>query len=391
MTPAARVQAAIEILDDILAGRPAEQALTRWARGARYAGSKDRAGVRDHVFQALRCKRSYAALGSGETGRGLMIGALRDCGQDPGEIFTGMRHAPAALTAEEAEHPARALSVAEARDLPDWLWPRFEASLGVDASAQAHALRQRAPIVLRVNMHVHNVAQATEILCEGGIKATPCDIAETALTVTEGARRVAQSRAYLEGAVELQDGSSQAAMAGLDLAPGGRMLDYCAGGGGKVLALAARNPGVEWFAHDADPTRMSDLPARAARAGVAVSTLERGDVASHGPYDMVLCDAPCSGSGTWRRAPDAKWRLTPERLSELADLQLEILLEAADHVAPGGQLVYATCSVLEEENEATIARFTSDQPGWHARMTRRWPIGPEGDGFFLCVLSKGEG
>jgi 16S rRNA (cytosine967-C5)-methyltransferase len=391
MTPAARVQAAIEVLDDILAGRPAEQALTRWARGARYAGSKDRAGVRDHVFQALRCKRSYAALGGGETGRGLMIGALQDCGQDPGEIFTGMRHAPATLTAEEAAPPARALSVAEAHDLPDWLWPRFEASLGVDASAQALALRQRAPIVLRVNLHMNEVAQATELLREDGIEATLCDIAETALIVTEGARRMAQSRAYLEGAIELQDGSSQAAMAGLDLAPGGRMLDYCAGGGGKVLALAARNAGAEWFAHDADPARMSDLPARAARAGVAVSTLERGDVARHGPYDMVLCDAPCSGSGTWRRAPDAKWRLTAERLSELADLQLEILLEAADHVAPGGQLVYATCSVLKEENEATIARFTSDQPGWHTRMTRRWPIGPEGDGFFLCVLSQAEG
>ncbi|MEQ8868586.1 MAG: RsmB/NOP family class I SAM-dependent RNA methyltransferase [Roseovarius sp.] len=342
--------AAIAVLDQVLDGQPAEQSLTRWARGARYAGSKDRAAVRDHVFQALRCLRSYACLGGARTGRGVMIGAIRAEDTDPETLFTGEVHAPAPLTPEERTAGAPPEADGDRLDLPDWLVTAFRETLGNEAEAAAHALRSRAPVTLRVNIRLKNLSQAIEFLKEEGISAHPVDIAPTALIVSSGARRIAGSAAYRDGIVELQDGSSQAAMHALTLAPGSRVLDYCAGGGGKTLALAARHDAT-WFAHDAEPARMKDLPPRAARAGCDVTLLSAADLAGHATYDLVLCDVPCSGSGTWRRAPEAKWRLAPGRLSELTKLQTEILERAAALVRPGGTLVYTTCSILRAENE----------------------------------------
>ncbi|WP_111735053.1 RsmB/NOP family class I SAM-dependent RNA methyltransferase [Roseovarius amoyensis] len=383
MTPGARVAAAIGVLDAVLDGQPAEQALTGWARGARYAGSGDRAAVRDHVFQALRCRRSYACLGGAETGRGLMFGALRAAGSDPDTLFTGAGHAPPPLDAAERQAGRAPESDGERMDMPDWLVEAFRASLGDGAEAAAQALRQRAPVILRVNERINSVPQVIEKLSQDDIEAEPVTIAPTAVRVTRNARRVARSAAYLDGGVELQDGSSQAAMAALDVPTGARVLDYCAGGGGKVLALAARAEAT-WYAHDADVGRMKDLPARAARAGVQVHCLAPGQVARHAPYDLVLCDVPCSGSGTWRRAPDAKWRLDPDRLTELTRLQLAILQEAAALVAPGGELAYATCSLLRPENESVIKKFTEETVGWKYFFTARWPVSDEGDGFFLA-------
>ncbi|WP_397541998.1 RsmB/NOP family class I SAM-dependent RNA methyltransferase [Roseovarius salis] len=385
MTPGARVAAAIAVLDRVLADDPAEACLTNWARGARYAGSKDRAAVRDHVFQALRCRRSYACLGGAATGRGLMIGMLRDAGTDPGTLFTGLGHAPPPLAPAERTAGAPPVAEGDRMDLPDWLVGEFRDSLGDDACTAARALRDRAPVMLRVNRRMNSVSQAIEMLMEDGIQARQADIADTAVVVTANARRVGLSSAYQEGCVELQDGSSQAAMARLHVPAGARVLDYCAGGGGKVLALAARADAM-FLAHDADAGRMTDLPARARRAGVRVDILAPGKAAEQAPYDLVLCDVPCSGSGTWRRAPDAKWRMTPARLESLRAIQAEILRTAMPLVRPGGLLAYATCSVLRSENEAQIARFTAECPGWRVEEEVRWPIGPNGDGFFLAQL-----
>ena len=386
MTPAARVQAAIDILDRVLAGAAAEQALTAWARGARYAGSKDRAAVRDHVFQALRCKRSYAARGGAETGRGIMLGQLRARGVLAQDIFTGEGHAPAALT-EDEDRAGAVPHGAAAFDLPDWLWFRFEAGLGrTEAQHVAELLQERAPVALRVNPRMNSSEQAIEILSKEGIEVRRLDDPETALIVTSNARRVAQSEAYTTGLVELQDASSQAAMAALSIAPGARVLDYCAGGGGKVLAMAARVDGT-WFAHDVAVERMRDLPARAARAGVRVDCLTTKELQECAPFDLVLCDVPCSGSGTWRRAPEAKWRLTPERLLELQRMQADILAQASRLVRPGGHLAYATCSVLREENEAQIVAFLDENSGWSQMFDHRWPVSSTQDGFFLSSLT----
>lgn len=386
MTPGARVAAAIGVLDEVCGGDPVERALTNWARGARYAGSGDRAVVRDHVFTVLRRWRSCAARGGGDGGRALLIGSLREQGIDPDGIFTGEGHAPAVLgDAERAS--GRVPSEAEARDLPDWLWPHFRNALGEDAAQAVRLLRHRAPVTLRVNARRMSSPAAQVALASEGIVCHPLDEVKTALQVSEGERRILSSSLYRSGDIELQDASSQAAMEALDLPPGARVLDYCAGGGGKTLALAARIE-ADWFAHDVSARRMSDLPARATRAGVTVRLCETQELQGFAPFDAVLCDVPCSGSGTWRRGPQAKWDLTPERLADLTRMQLEILAQAAQLVAPGGRLIYCTCSVLIEENESVVGRFSSDFHGWKRAGARRWPISEIGDGFFCEQLIR---
>lgn len=385
MTPAARVQASIEILDQILDGAPVEKALTGWARRSRFAGSKDRAAVRDHVFDALRCKRSFAALGGACTGRGLMIGAIRAKDGDVDTLFTGDRHAPAPVQSSET---ARAFTTdAERFDIPDWLWPRFSASLGDDAIAAAEALQNRAPVHLRVNLLKADLSLATERLKADGITAQPLEICPTALEVTEGARKITRSRAYLDGLVELQDAASQAVVAALDLRPGLRVLDYCTGGGGKALALAAHQ-GVEVFAHDVNAARMRDLPNRAERAGAKVTLVTSDELARHQPFDIVLADAPCSGSGSWRRAPAGKWALTETRLQELTRIQADILVTIAPLVRDGGVLAYATCSMLDSENADVVDAFLNANPEWHEQLRKSWRVAHGTDGFFTAHLTR---
>ena len=384
MTPAARLQTAAELLDAVLGGARAEPVLTAWGRRARHAGSGDRAAVRDLVYEALRRRRSFAALGGADSGRGLMLGRLRARGEDPETLFTGARHAPAPLTAAERA-AGRAPAGAEAMDLSDWLWEAFRESLGETAAQAALALRDRAPVHLRANRLKTDRAGAAQTLAAEGIETVPVATAETALEVTKGARAIARSRTFATGLVELQDAASQAVVEALPLSPGARVLDFCAGGGGKTLALAARLSGPV-HAHDAEPRRMADLPARAARAGAEVQMLSRPGLAA--PFDLVLCDVPCSGSGAWRRDPDAKWRLTPERLSDLVAVQDAILDRAAGLVGQGGSLAYVTCSVLRDENEARTGAFLELSTGWRRACERRWDPGAGGDGFYLSVLTR---
>jgi 16S rRNA (cytosine967-C5)-methyltransferase len=382
VTPAARLSAAIAVLDRILAGSPAEQALTNWGRASRFAGSGDRAAVRDLVFDAIRCRRSFAALGGAETGRGLILGGLRAAGIDPAGLFTGEGHAPTPVT-EAAGLP----SPLEALDCPDWLAPALQASLGADFAPVMQALRHRAPVFLRVNAARLTLTGAQQRLAAEGIATRPHPLAKFALEVTENARKIQNSGPYLDGSVELQDAASQAVVEALPLAPGQRVLDYCAGGGGKTLAMAARAR-LELFAHDADPQRMRDLPARAERAGVRLRRLATSEVAGAGPFDLVLADVPCSGSGSWRRAPEAKWALTPARLAELTAIQAQILDGVAPRVAPGGTLAYATCSLIEAENAAQIAAFLRRNPAWQQVQALRLTPLDGGDGFFLSILRR---
>jgi len=385
MTPAARLSAAIAVLDRVLGGTSAEQALTNWGRASRFAGSGDRHAVRDLVFGAIRCRRSFAALG-GDSGRGLILGGLRAAGEDAGALFTGEGHAPAPLTPEELT-PVGALPELVALDCPDWLAPALRASLGDDFAPVMQALRHRAPVFLRVNRTRLTITDAIAGLAAEGIAAQPNALAKTALEVTGNARKIQQSQAYVQGDIELQDAASQAIVQALPLTPGQRVLDYCAGGGGKALAMAAE-AAVTLFAHDADPRRMRDLPPRAARAGVSLRLLTTVEVAEHAPYDLILADVPCSGSGSWRRAPEAKWALTPARLTELGAIQARILDQIAPMVAATGKLAYATCSLLAEENQSQIASFLARTPGWQQLDCRRFTPLDGGDGFFLAVLSR---
>ncbi|WP_353347844.1 RsmB/NOP family class I SAM-dependent RNA methyltransferase [Aquicoccus sp. SU-CL01552] len=387
MTPAARMQAAIEILDANRDGTPAEQALTGWARRSRFAGPKDRAAVRDHVFDVLRSRRSLAALGGGETGRALMLGLCRRDGLDPDEMFSGAGYGPSPLTEEERAAGRAPEEGAEALDIPDWLWPAFRDSLGEDTEAAARALQQRAPVFLRANLRKADRETAATALAAEGIETRVHPAAETALEVVVGARRLKNSAAFRDGLVELQDAASQAVVEALPLASGQRVLDYCAGGGGKTLAMGA-GAEVTLFAHDAAPRRMRDLPERAARAGLSVTLLEAAEVARAAPFDLVLCDVPCSGSGAWRRAPEGKWRLTEAALDEVVDTQAEILDRAMEVVAPGGVLAYATCSMLARENGGQIEAFLARHPGWCCSWQRSWPVTGGADGFFSAQLTR---
>lgn len=385
MTPAARVAAAIEILDMIGDGLPAEQVLTRWGRGNRFAGSKDRAAIRDYVFDVLRLRRSAAWRGGAATGRGLMIGLLRAQNVDPAEFFTGEGHAPAPLMAHEMAEPEGDMPAADAWNLPDWLAERFAQGLGEQAADTALKLQGRAPVTLRVNTAKTDISDATLMLKEAGVEVVQNPLSPAALTVVEGSRRIRNAPAYTEGFVELQDASSQAVVDALPRAA--RVLDYCAGGGGKALALAARG-GVAVFAHDIDPGRMRDLPLRAARAEAEISQLAGSDLATFGPYDLVLVDAPCSGSGSWRRAPEAKWRLTPEDLDETLALQDSILDAAAGLVTEGGTLAYATCSILPDENQRRVAAFLARHDAWRCTWEKTFSVSDEGDGFYSAHLTQ---
>ena len=388
MTPAARFAAAIELLDNILVGESAEKLLTRWARGHRFAGSKDRAAIRDHVYDALRRRRSLAALGGAETGRGLVLGLVRAAGDDPEVIFDGSGYGPPPLTPEEVAGGRAPADGPEALDCPDWLWPAFTQSLGDAAAADAvAALRDRAPVHLRAHAGRVTADDAVAHLAAGGITALSHPLSPTALEVTQGARQLRNDPAVLSGALEFQDAASQAVSDLVPLEPGQRLLDYCAGGGGKTLAIGARVPEAAYFAHDAMPRRMADLPDRAARAGLDVTCLTADDCAAAPPFDTVLVDAPCSGSGSWRRDPQGKWALDPARLEDLIALQARILDAAAQHVAPGGRLVYVTCSLLRAENSAQIDAFLRRQSGWARIFEKQMTPAMGGDGFFVATLA----
>jgi 16S rRNA (cytosine967-C5)-methyltransferase len=299
-------------------------------------------------------------------------------------MFTGGAYGPAPLTATEATEPPPMPDLV-ALDCPDWLAPALRAALGEDFAAVMGSLRARAPVFLRVNAARATRDDALAALAGEGVLARPHSLANFALEVTDGARKIERTQAYLGGLVELQDASSQAVVEALPLADGMRVLDHCAGGGGKLLAMAARAKLTLW-AHDIAPRRMADLPERAARAGIGVTLTEAPEATA--PYDLVLVDAPCSGSGSWRRDPEGKWALTPERLEAVRTEQAAILDRAAAMVASGGALAYATCSLLHAENGAQVDAFLKRSPGWAREDERSFLPTSGGDGFYLGVMRR---
>lgn len=389
MTPGARVAAAIEVLDAVLTGASAEKTLTNWARRSRFAGSGDRAAVRDLVFDALRCLRSYAWLGGSQTGRGLMIGALRANGTDPSTLFTGVGHAPTPVSNNEDGRDQSDAPEATTLDAPEWLLPQLGDSLGADLVPVMQLLRQRAAVFLRVNLRKNSRDAAQLALAGEGIETEPHLLSPTALRILSGPRKLKNSQTYLDGRVEVQDAASQAVVDLLPLQAGAWVLDYCAGGGGKALAIAAHDD-VTVLAHDVDPRRMSDLPVRAARAGVTIDTATKDQLTGAGQFDLVLCDAPCSGSGAWRRSPEAKWRLDRAALDDLLGLQASILRQAQFLVKPRGRLAYVTCSLLNAENQGQIDDFLGKNKGWRQEISKSFTPTHGGDGFYVSVLVCGD-
>lgn len=389
MTPAARVQAAIELLDAIIAaaeaeGAPADRLIAEYFRTRRYAGSKDRRAVRDLVYAAVRHCGEVPA-----NGRAAMV-ALGADDQAILQLFDGSPHAPVSLGDGEWQ--------AKAGIAPAWLEDLLCAS-GIEGD-ELSALMGRAPLDIRVNTLKANRA-VIDLPVVGEPLAAPQGLRFLSGTQVE------QWQAWLDGEIEVQDHGSQLACLAADAKPGETVVDLCAGAGGKALALAAAmaNEG-RLIASDIDRSRLSRLAPRAQRAGAEVietRLLDPGrelaafsDLA--GKVDCVLVDAPCSGTGTWRRKPEAKWRLTPERLGRFAAAQDNLLDIAARLVRPGGRVVYVTCSLLDAEGRARADAFLVRHPGWqadvpqlplgrsHGAGIRLTPFHDGTDGFFLAKL-----
>ena len=389
MTPAARFAASIGILDQIGQNGPVEKILTTWARKNRYAGSGDRAAIRDIVFDIVRKMRSCQAAGGGTSGRAMVLGYLALLGQDPGQVFTGDGYAPAPLTEGERTHlfapedwpdPVK-------YDYPDWLDGPLDRALGKDKARVMALMQDRAPVFVRVNPKKATLSEAQAALAEAGIGSQPHPIAPFALLITSNPRRITQTECFLAGAIELQDGASQAVISTLDLPAKGRILDTCAGGGGKALAIAALTD-AEVLAYDALPARMTDLPKRSKRAGAHIPVVDAAQRTGLAPYALVLCDVPCSGSGTWRRAPAAKWDFTAEKLDDLVRLQREILSDAADMVAENGALVYVTCSMLDVENQGQVDYFLHENNRFTLEHKKKFSALDGGDGMFVATFRR---
>jgi 16S rRNA (cytosine967-C5)-methyltransferase len=389
MTPAARLQAAVEILDEVIAsarddGPAADAIVSRYFKTRRYAGSKDRRAVRELVFQAIRRTAERPA-----SGRAAVLGLAEDR-PELSELF-GQPRGPEPRTAGESASPA---SLA-----PEWLRPELSPLVTPD---EWPALLERAPLDLRVNVaRISRDAMLTEFP-----GAEPTALSPWGLRLPPDSK-VDDHSAFRQGLVEVQDEGSQLIALACQADAGNHILDLCAGAGGKALAIAAAAPSAAILAADTNRARLSHLPERAARAGATVETrlLDPGRELARlddwaGKADIVLVDAPCSGSGTWRRNPEGRWRLTPDRLNRVIALQARLLDIAAELTRPGGAIVYAVCSLLRREGAGQVARFLERHSSWVAEETAipggrldgdgrlLTPAHDSTDGFFVARLKR---
>jgi 16S rRNA (cytosine967-C5)-methyltransferase len=432
-----KLSAAIEVLNDFDRRRvPLKTALADWARNARYAGAKDRAWISGLCLDALRRRNSLAARMGEDTTRAAVLGTLghywRMNPEEIAEAAAESPHGPGALTHEERAaltqrdwDRASNRAVHIAGDFPEWLTPHMQRVFGEDAAAEGAALADRADIDLRMNTLKAPPEKVLSAIAFIG--AGPAPFLSTAARIcapppSERSVEVTIIPAFNKGWVEVQDLGSQLAASAAGDIKGAQVLDYCSGGGGKTLALAASmdNKG-QLYAYDADPRRLQPVYERSRRAGVR--NLQIRNPASEGvlgdleqKMDVVFVDAPCSGSGTWRRHPDTKWRLTPEQLQRRIAEQDDVLAQAALYVRPSGSLIYVTCSLFAEENEDRVAAFLRNHPAFHLTDTvdaigrsglllpaasqalERWktpedslrltPARTSTDGFFIAVLRK---
>ena len=425
MTPAARIQAAIEILNDVL-GEPFrfDDYFRSWAREHRYAGSKDRAAIKDMVFQIFRHFGDVAWRLPQADSRSLVAGYLVWCEgtsqADLEAIFGAAKYGPAALTETEKEllfeqggetPPTWAIL-----NVPEWLVPQLQRQFGSALQEELAAMNDRAPIYLRANRLKSTAAKLRAVLAQADITADPVDKMPDALRVSPDTR-LQDLDAFKNGDFELQDLGSQIAGHLCDVSPGETVIDLAAGAGGKTLQLAAAmaNRG-QLIACDIERQRLDRLERRARRAGVTCVETVCLDGAGRrelcgrmaGSADLVLIDAPCSGTGTWRRRPEAKWWLTPDHVQRFKQSQNELLELGASLVKPGGRLAYVTCSLLPEENQDQVAAFEAGHPEFvpvesmdatclslvgHASHegVQLTPRRHNTDGFFIKILNRLDG
>jgi len=424
-----RIQAAAEVLEDILERKtPATLALRDWGKAHRFAGSKDRSAIGNYVYDALRCKNSISFRMDSDRPRALALGSAVFMGGKTSatlvDAFADDIHAPETINEDELKKLSGAINLGSApdwiqADVPEWLWPAFENNFAEEAVQEGKALTIRPPLDLRVNTIKSDVAAEYTKLKDHSPKA--CEISPIGLRIEALAGdgrlpNIQIEEGYQTGTVEIQDEGSQIVSLLVDAKPGDKVLDYCAGGGGKSLALAADmdNQGSV-FGFDIDKRRLAPLYQRAQRAGASIIDVRQPpserlkDLV--GKMDRVLIDAPCTGVGTWRRKPDAKWRLNESALERRNNEQRSVLNSAKGFLRPGGLMFYVTCSMLAEENEAQIYAFLENHKNftllsagevWEEKFgvdaPKPWsadgctltltPASTNTDGFFFAVMEK---
>ena len=371
-----RISAAIDVLGDVLSRhQPVKSAARDWGKRARYAGSKDRAWVSGLVLDALRKKNSIGHAMGSEEPRSLVLGALAfSWGWNIREIDDAMDepHSPSKLALDERERLVMAPDVTAephiSGDFPEWMTPHLTRVFDDHTIVECQAMAVRAPVDLRVNTLKVDAEKAAAPLRSAKARASKLLKNAFHIPAPDPSQREASLQsipAYSKGWVEVQDAGSQIAAAAANAKAGEQVLDYCAGGGGKTLAIAAMMEGKgQVFAYDIDGRRLSALIPRLKRSGAHNVQLchpsepKQLEALKH-QMDCVFVDAPCTGTGTWRRRPDSKWRVKPAALERRNAEQTEILQLASEYVKPGGRLVYATCSFLVEEDEDRIEEFLS--------------------------------
>jgi 16S rRNA (cytosine967-C5)-methyltransferase len=432
MTPAARVAAAIEVLEKThVSNSPADEVISAYFRGRRYIGSKDRRDISGRVYAIQRAQARLSWWTGTAEPRANVIAHLTLADQLPAsdteKLFTGEGYGPPSLSAGEAKLLQKlagksltdpAMADAVRLEVPDWLMPQLREQFGENLDAELGALNRPASLDLRVNLLKSDCARALELLAQEGIAAEPTPLSPIGLRIMTRVN-LHTTTAYKGGFVEPQDEASQIAALLCGARADQLTIDYCAGAGGKTLALAAAmKDGGPLIACDADPGRLRRIKGRLKRAGVSNVTVKctEGNEGRawldryKGLALRVLVDAPCTGSGAWRRNPAAKWSLTAERLDQYLAAQKDILAAAAPLVAPGGRLIYATCSVLPVENETQISAFLDAHPDFKplpvnqvwaeniggacptidagASYLRLSPARHETDGFFVAILER---
>jgi 16S rRNA (cytosine967-C5)-methyltransferase len=416
VTPAARIAASIDLLEIVEAAktRPADAVASDFFRQRRYIGSGDRRAVSERVWTVLRRRRrlGWWLDHVPQSARLLVSASLLTEGWDKAgvtQVFSGGQFAPAPLDRTEAaalgriaghtlEHPA--MPDAVRYEIPDWLLPLLQRRFGPSIGAEMRALDAPAPLDLRVNALKASRDDAITALAAEGWTAELTPLSPWGLRI-HGRPSVTAGPAFQSGLVEVQDEGSQLIAMMTGAAPGKRVVDWCAGAGGKTLALSAmmQNRG-QIVACDVSSVRLDGAVRRLRRAGahnVERHLVQPGDKWAKrraGSFDCVLVDAPCTGTGTWRRNPDARLRLTETDLTELRSKQAAILDTAQSLVRNGGRLVYATCSLLEEENEAQVTAFIARHPSFVVvPLARAWPLDqpPPGGGDFLSLTPAGHG
>ncbi|GLQ07605.1 RsmB/NOP family class I SAM-dependent RNA methyltransferase [Sneathiella chinensis] len=411
MTPSARLSSVIELLTDVEnTSGPAEHVIKRYFKARRFAGSKDRRWITEFFYDIQRRRGELVWLAEqgqlAPVPRSLaLVGLVYLAGisvEEVESLYLSGSYAADPLSPEEKavlvslpDANRDAMPLAVRGNFPDWLMDRLTASYGARMEAVLQSFQDRAPFCLRVNTLKTDREEVCRILAEDGIPCHPTEISPVGIRIEE--RVNLNSHPVMErGLVEIQDEAAQIAALLADAGPGMNVVDYCCGAGGKALVMAAtmQNTGL-LRAFDINPRRMKDIAIRTRRAAVGIvqslalqGNDEDAEILSRieGEADRVFVDAPCSGSGTWRRQPDQRWSLTPEGLADLVAVQADILDTASALVAPGGRLVYATCSILEEENASQIAAFLARHPDFEIL-----PVSDLWDGVGLSEAEAGQG